>query len=223
MTTTAPVVTTTAPRPALVTPVLAFAALTIAYVVANKSTPHPDASAVDVLHYALAHSGGMKVGAFLLFSSAVPLAAAAAMLNRRIRDLGSHTPGSVIALIGGILASSALTFSALTMWAGARLSDVADPALARALADLGFMSGGPAYAVGFALLVAGVSVTGLLGGLLPRALTVTGLVIAIAGVLATLALVVPGFAYLLPAVRFGGLLWLVVVAFMLPTARRTAV
>lgn len=205
--------------PPLLAPVLAFTALTIAYVVANRSTPHPDATGADVLHYAVTHGTTIKLGAFLLFSSAVPLAVTAAVLHRRLRALGSTAPGSAITLVGGVLAAAALTLGALFGWTGGRLPADADPVLARALADLAFLAGGPGYTVTFALLIAGVSVTGLLAGLLPKAVTWTGLALAAVGVLSGFTLLAAGFGYLLPVVRFGGLIWLVAAAALLPRTR----
>ncbi|MEU7022569.1 DUF4386 domain-containing protein [Streptomyces sp. NPDC046203] len=206
--------------PPLLAPVLAFCALTVAYVVVNRATPHPDASGADVLRYAAEHGTAIKLGAFLLFSSAVPLALCAAVLYRRLRALGITAPGSAITLVGGVLASAALTMSALFTWTGGRLPADAPAPLARALADLSFLSGGPGYAVTYALLAAGVSVTGLLAGLLPKAASWAGLVIAAAGMLSSLTLLADGFAYLLPVVRFGGALWLLCVAALLPRTRR---
>ena len=78
--------------PPLPAPVLAFAALTVAYAIVNSSTPHPDASGVAVLHYAQTDGTAIKVGALLLFSSAVPLALCAAVLYRRLRALASPRP-----------------------------------------------------------------------------------------------------------------------------------
>jgi hypothetical protein len=206
--------------PPLLVPVLAFAALTVAYVVVNRSTPHPDASGLAVLHYARSHGTAIKLGSFLLLASAVPLALCAAVLYRRLRALGITAPGSAITLVGGVLASCALTASAMFAWSGGRLPVDTPAPLARALADLSFLSGGPAYAVMYALFTAGVSVTGLLAGLLPRAVTWTGLLLAAAGMLSTLTLLASGFAYLLPVVRFGGTVWLVFVAVLLPRTRR---
>ncbi|MFJ6215944.1 DUF4386 domain-containing protein [Streptomyces sp. NPDC092296] len=206
--------------PPLLLPVLAFTVVTVACVIVNRSTPHPDASGADVLRYAAAHGTASRLGAFLLLSSSVPLALTAAVLYRRLRALGITAPGSAITLVGGVLASSALAVSAMFGWAGGRLPADAGPALARALADLAFLAGGPAYTATFALLVAGVSVTGLLAGLLPRAATWTGLALAAVGMLSTLTLLTPGFSYLLPVVRFGGLLWLVAAAALLPRTRR---
>ncbi|GAA2154805.1 hypothetical protein GCM10009760_54060 [Kitasatospora kazusensis] len=205
--------------PPLLAPVLAFTALTIAYVVVNRSTPHPDASGLAVLQYTQAHSTTIKVGAFLLFSSAVPLALIAAVLYRRLRALGITAPGSAITLVGGVLAAGWLALSGMLGWTEGRLPADAGPALARALADLSYASGGPGFVVMFALLLAGVAVPGLLAGLLPRALSWAGLVLAGVGMLSSLALLVSGFGYLLPVVRFGGLLWLVLVAARLPLTR----
>lgn len=205
--------------PPLLAPVLALAALTVAYVVVNRATPHPDASGLAVLRYAVAHQGLSKFGAFLLLSSAAPLALTAAVLYRRLRALGITAPGSAITLVGGVLAASASVLSGLFSWTLARLPADASPALARALADLAYLAGGPAYAMGFALLIAGVSVTGLLGGLLARPLSWTGLVLAAVGMLALLSLLVSGFGFLLPVVRFGGTVWLIFVAALLPRTR----
>ncbi|MER6990022.1 hypothetical protein ABT337_09880 [Saccharopolyspora hirsuta] len=141
------------------------------------------------------------------------------MLYRRLRALGITAPGSAITLVGGVLAAGQLAMSAMLAWAGGRLPADASPALARALADLSFLSGGPGYAVAFALLIAGTSVTSLLAGLLPRAVTWTGLVLAAAGMISTLTLLAPAFGYLLPVVRFGGLIWLVLAAALLPRTR----
>ncbi|MCO5969148.1 hypothetical protein [Actinoallomurus soli] len=152
--------------PPLLAPVLAFTALTIGYVVANRATPHPDASGLAVLHHARTHGTPIKIGAFLLLASAVPLALVAAVLYRRLRALGITAPGSAITLVGGVLAAGALGLSGMFVWSGGRTKT--DPALARALADLAFLSGGPAFAAMFAMLIAGISVTGLLAGLLPR-------------------------------------------------------
>jgi hypothetical protein len=208
--------------PPLWLPAVAFTVLTVVYVIVNRSTPHPDASGADVLRYLTAHSGTQKVGAFLILASAMPMVIVTAVLYRRLRGLGITAPGSAIALIGGTLAAVALALSGLFGWAAARLGADAGPALARALADLSFVAGGPFYAAAFGLLVAGVAVPGLLARLLPPALAWTGLVIAVVGEVATLGLVVGALTFLVPIVRFGGLLWLLVTAFRLPLHRRDA-
>ncbi|MGI5328423.1 hypothetical protein [Actinomadura nitritigenes] len=71
----------------------------------------------------------------------------------------------------------------------------------------------------FALLVAGLSARGLVAGLLPRPVAWIGLVVALAGMVRTLTLVGSGFAFLVPVVRFGGLLWLIAAAALPPRTR----
>ncbi|WP_285903936.1 DUF4386 domain-containing protein [Streptomyces malaysiensis] len=205
--------------PPLLAPVLAFAVLTVGYVVVNSSTPHPDASGKEILTYARDNGSTIELGSLLLFAAATPLALLAAVLYRRLRALGITAPGSAITLVGGVLAAAALSGSALFGWAGGRLPMDADPALARALADLSFLSGGVAYSATFAMLVSGISVTGLMARLLPRPLTWTGLALAAAGVVSMLTLIADPFGYLLPVVRFGGLIWLVITAILLPRTR----
>lgn len=205
--------------PPLLAPVLAFAVVTVAYAIVSRDTPHPDAPGAAVLRYAQTHETVAQVGALLVMAAAVPLALSAAVLYRRLRALGITAPGSAITLVGGVLASIALVLSSIFAWTGGRLPSDAPPALARALADLSFLSGGPLYAATFALLIAGISVTGLLAGLLPRGVAWTGLPLAVLGMLALLTLVAPAFAYLLPIVRFGGLVWLVFAAALLPRTR----
>ncbi|BAJ30532.1 MULTISPECIES: hypothetical protein [Kitasatospora] len=206
--------------PPLLAPAVAVAALTVAYTAVNRATPHPDATGAEVVRYAQEHGGAARLGGLLLLAAAVPLALCAAVLYRRLRALGITAPGSAITLVGGVLAAVALVLSAAGAWASGRLPADAPPALGRALADVSFLAGGPAFAAGFGLLAAGVSVSALLAGLLPRAVTWSGLVVAAAGMLSLLALVADGFMYLLPVVRFGGLVWLLFAAALLPLTRR---
>ncbi|WP_026412247.1 DUF4386 family protein [Actinomadura oligospora] len=208
--------------PPLLVPVLVYVALTIAYVAVNASTPQPTASAADVLRHDLDHSAQIKVGAFLLIASATPLTVTAAFLYRRLRALAVNAPGSAIALAGGVLAASSLALSGMAAWTGARLTSDASPALARVLADLSFAAGGPGFSLTSALLIAGVAVPGTVARLLPRPLAVLGLVIAVVGVLSSLTFAVYGFVYLVPIVRFGGTLWLIATAILLPRTRPRA-
>ncbi|MBV9832642.1 MAG: hypothetical protein JOZ82_13705, partial [Marmoricola sp.] len=85
---------------------------------------------------------------------------------------------------------------------------------------LSFAAGGPGFVVAFGLLMAGVSAPTLLGRLLPRPLAVVGLVLAGVAVVAVFALVLTPLQFLLPVVRFGGLIWLVWVSAVLPASRR---
>lgn len=208
---------------ALVTVALSYAVLTAAYVVTNRDTPQPGTPGRDVLRYYVRdHGTAIDLGAFLLVIAAVllvPIAATLARLARRGQDGGA---AAAAALAGGLLASGALAASAALAWTLGRLPEQAPAALARALADLSFLAGGLGYAVPFALLAAGTCLAARGSGLLPRACAATGLVIAAAGLAATLTLLVFGFSYLLPVVRFGGTAWLVWAALALARPRPTA-
>src|SRR5690348_6101740 len=82
--------------PPLLAPTVSVAALTVAYTVVNRATPHPDATGAEVLRYAQEHGAAARLGALLLLASAVPLALCAAVLYRRLRALGITAPGSAI-------------------------------------------------------------------------------------------------------------------------------
>ncbi|RKT83468.1 hypothetical protein SAMN05421805_10546 [Saccharopolyspora antimicrobica] len=198
---------------------LAYAVLTVAYVVANSSTPQPSASGDDLLRYYVHdHGTAIDLGVFLLVAAAVLMVPIAAFLARLVRREQSAA-GAATAFAGGLLATAALASSAALAWTLGRLPEQSPAALARALADLSFLAGGLGYAVSFALLAAGTCLAVRGNRLLPRACATTGLAIAAAGFAATLMLLVFGFSYLLPVVRFGGTAWLVWAAIALVRSR----
>ncbi|MFM9369981.1 DUF4386 domain-containing protein [Streptomyces sp. Da 82-17] len=189
--------------PTPLVPVLSYAVLTAAYVVMNRDTPQPDASGGEVLAYAQTHGTSIVLGSALLAVAAAALVwAASALLGR--------TPGGTRSwgLGSGVLAGAALVVSGVFAFLGGRLPADGDPGEARDLADLSFLAGGPAFAATAGLLIAAVASTRRL----PRGLRVTGYVLAAAGLLSLLTPTVAAFGYLLPLVRFGGLIWLVLAA-----------
>jgi len=120
---------------------------------------------------------------------------------------------------GGLLASAFASLSALLQWTLSRPAVTDQPAVVRALHDLAFLTGGPAHVVALGLLLAGIAAPALIVGILPRWLAVTGLLLAVAAELSTLALVTPGFAVLLPLARFGAMAWLIAAGALLPVTR----
>jgi hypothetical protein len=200
-------------------PALAYSALIIAAAAVAAAGPWPATSAAGALSYARAHTGLLHAEAFLAFAAAVPLAIWTATIYRRLRTLGVTAPGAVIGLAGGILAAASIAVSGLVTWTLAETAADASPALARALADLGFAAGAVGSVVPLALLIAGVAVPSLILGLTPRWLAWTGLVIAVAGMLSTLTLVASALNPVLAVAQFGALAWLVVVSLMLPASR----
>jgi hypothetical protein len=225
VTTTAPPTAARRPRPQggppLLALALAYGTLMVTAVVLSVRAPQPSAAATAVAAYDSSHHAILEVAGCLGFAASAPLAIWAATAYRRLQTLGVTAPGAVIGLAGGLLAAASLGLSGLITWTGAQ-AGAADPATARALADLGFATGAAGFVVPLALLLAGVAVPSLILGLLPRPLAWAGLVIAAIGVLSTFALLTTALDGTLPVGRFGGLLWLIAASIALPRTRRAA-
>jgi hypothetical protein len=224
MTDTEPPVTR-APRrpqqggPPLIAVGLAYGVLMLTGVILSIKTPSPSAGAAAVLAYERSHQTLLQVAGFFGFGAAAPLAIWSATVYRRLRTLGVTAPGAVIALSGGLLAAGSLALTGLIGWVTAQTAPVADPALARALADLGFATGAAGFVVPLGLLVAGVSVPALLLGLTPRPWAWFGLAVAAISELSALVLLTSSLDPTLPIGRFGSLIWLVAVSVLLPHSR----
>lgn len=164
----------------------------------------------------------VRVGGMLLFGSAVPLGIYAATVYARLLRLGVRVPGPAIGLFGGISATIFLMFSGTVTWLLSRPEITTDITLTHALSFLVFITGGVGFVVGLGLLVAGIAVPSLILRFLPRWLAWTGLVIAGLSELAFLAMTIEPLQFLLPIGRFGGLLWLILAGFLLPSNRAGA-
>ncbi|MCD2194051.1 DUF4386 domain-containing protein [Actinomycetospora endophytica] len=207
--------------PPLLAPALAWAALTVAAAVLHPGT-RPDADPATTLALLRDHVVAAQLSATLLLASAVPLAVWVAAVHHRLHRLGLRVAGPTLGLAGGLLAAGMLALSGVAAWAGAALAALpGDPSAAVVgMNQLSFAAGGAGFVVAFGLLIAGVSVPTLLGRTVPSPLAWAGLVLAAVAVVAVLSLVVPPLQYLLPVVRFGGLIWLVWVSAVLPVTRR---
>jgi hypothetical protein len=203
--------------------VLAYGVLMVASAVLIIDTPHPSASASTVLSYDLSHRTALTFAGCLGFAAALPLAIWAATIYRRLRtSLAVTAPGAVIALVGGLLAAASLTLSGLITWTTGQLDALADPALARVLADLNFATGAAGFVAPLGLLIAGIAVPGLILRLLPRWLAWAGLAIAVLSLVSTFALLTPALDFTFPVGRFLGLAWLITTSVRLPANRRTS-
>ena len=198
-------------------------ALTIAGVVTllagTGSAPAPFAPAADIAAWYAGYALPIRIAATLQLGAAVPLGILAASVYARQLRLGVRVPGPAIGLYGGLAASLLLLVSALVTWSIASGTDPADPGGTAALGRLAFALGGVGYAVGMGLLIAGIAVPAYILRLLPRWLALVGLVIAAAGEVSFLSLVLDPLQVLLPVVRFGGGAWLIAAAFLLPRDR----
>lgn len=198
-------------------------ALTVAGVLVlllgTDSGPAPFAPASQLSEWYAAHTVAVRIAATLQFGAAVPLGILAASVYARQLRLGVRVPGPVIGLYGGIAASVLLMISALASWAIVAGPEPADPGVAAALARFAFALGGVGYAGGLGLLIAGIAVPALILRFTPRWFALVGLLIALIGEISFLALVLDPLQFLLPIVRFGGGIWLIAMAFLLPRAR----
>ncbi len=209
--------------PPLLVPVLAFAVLTVVVAVLGAGGPRPAATATEVLAYNAGHATVISVAAALLLGSTFPLVIGAVTVYRRLRRLGVTAPGPLMGVAGALLAATSLAASALFSWTATQTAGLGDPALARALSTLSFATGGIGFVAPYGLLIAGIAVPALILRLLPRALAWTGLVVAVLAILTTFALISDVLYPLLPIGRFGGVLFLIAAAALLPrSAQRRA-
>ncbi|WP_174683155.1 hypothetical protein [Mycolicibacterium fortuitum] len=181
--------------------------------------PLPYGAASEVLGYVHDHHAAVQASAVGTFAASVPLAIYAATASTRLRQLGVTAPGATIALAGGILASGALGLAGLICSTMSRPEVVVADGLIRALYYLVFLTGGVGHIVALGLLLAGIAVPSLILGLLPRPLAWAGLAIAALAEVATLVLIWPEAAVILPVARFTGFIWLIVAGALLPRRR----
>jgi len=202
--------------------ILLFAANLVAAAALRHGASYvsPFAAAEAVRSFFEQNSNAVRVSSFLLFASAVPLGLFAVTTVSRLRFLGVRAAGTNIALFGGLTASNALMLSGLFGWV-LSLPDVAESvSVVRAISFLSFLFGGVAFAVGFGLLAAGVSVTSYFSRLLPRWLIAVGMIVAVAGEFSTLSLIVYPANFLIPIARYLGFVWLLLMAVKLTKRRR---
>jgi hypothetical protein len=164
----------------------------------------------------------VRVGGMLQFGSAVPLGIYSATVYARQLRLGVRVPGPAIGFFGGVSAAIFLMFSGSMTWLLSRPEITTDVTLTHAFSFLAFFTGGVGFVVGLGLLIAGLAVPSLILQFLPRWLAWTGLVIAGLSELAFLAMTIEPLQFLLPIGRFGGLLWLGLAGFLLPSNRAAA-
>jgi hypothetical protein len=183
---------------------------------------NPFAPAGVVSAFFLQNPTAVRIGNFLLFGSAVPFGIFAVTLVSRLRFLSVRAAGANIALLGGLTAANALMLSGAFGWVLSLTEIAVQAPIAKTAFFLSFLFGGVAYAVGFGLLAAGVSVTSYFARLLPRWLVALGMVVALAGELSSLSLITYPANYLIPVTRYVGFIWMLAVAISLTRNPRKA-
>ena len=201
--------------------ILLFAANLVAAATLRHGAPfvNPFAAAEIVRSFFAANPAAVRISSFFLFASAVPFGLFAVTTVSRLRFIHVRAAGTNIALFGGIIAAIALMLSGLAGWILSLPEVTASAPVVKAIYFVSFLFGGAAYAVGFGLLAAGVSVTSYFSRLLPRWLIALGMVVAIAGEFSSLSLVTYPANFLIPITRYLGFIWLLLTAVKL-TANR---
>jgi len=171
------------------------------------------------LRYFVDHATAVRVAAFLQFGSAIPLGIFTATVVSRFQFLGVNVAGITIALFGGLAASFFLAASALTLWVLSSPGVAELASNARVLHLLAFATGGPGHVVTLGLLLAGISIAGGVTRKLPPWVMWFGVVVATIAELSTLTLISDAAAVLLPLARFPAFVWMICVAFTLPSRR----
>jgi hypothetical protein len=208
--------------PPLLIPALAFAGVTVVGAVIGGSGPRPDSTPEDVLAYAAANPTLITVGAAMLLGTAFPLVVYAATAVTRYRRLGVAAPGPLMGFAGAVMAAASVSASALFIWTSAQVAPLGDAVLAKTLSQLWFATGAFGFAAPMGLLVLGLAVPAVVMKFLPAWLAWAGMAIGVLALLSTFALITPVLYPLIPVGRFGGLLFLIAVAVLLPHTARDA-
>jgi hypothetical protein len=174
-------------------------------------------SAQTIVTYFQTHPHSVLLCAFLQFGAAIPLGIFAATMVSRLRFLGVRAAGADIALFGGFMAALNIGISALVLWVMAYPGIADEGSVVLALYYIVFAVGGVGFSVPMGLLIAGISIPGLMMKLLPKWLIIFGLTLAVIGELSFLSLVIPGALFLIPLTRFPSFVWLIFAGFTLPS------
>ncbi|MDT4920249.1 MAG: hypothetical protein QOI15_1151 [Pseudonocardiales bacterium] len=206
----------------LLPPTAAYVALTVLGLMlpALLAGVRPWSSDHALLAFFQHHTGAAHASAFFMLAAAVPFSIFTAVATTRLRTLGLDVPGRIIAQVGGTLATAMLAFAGVATLAATQAHVAESDAAVRVLYGLSFAAGGPAFVIFSGLLVLGVSLTGLIGRVLPPQVGWFGVGVALVSELAALAALSDRLDVLLPIGRFGGLVWMIATAATLPASRK---
>lgn len=184
--------------------------------------PGPWESPQTIVAFFQARPSAVLLCAFLQFGSAIPLGIFTASAVSRLRFLGVQAAGADIALFGGFATAFMVMTSACVLWTMTYSGVAHDAAVTQALYYFSFGLGGPGYSVSLGLLMAGICIPAFLRRLVPRWITILGLVLALCGELSWLNIEFPSALFLIPLTRFPGFVWMIAMGFALPvtTARQ---
>jgi hypothetical protein len=188
--------------------------LVLTYTIAYSGPPPTARVSTSALPQFVADHSSASINALGQALSALALVLFVGALSRAFRHAAPHL------LAAGALAAGTLLLAAVAVDALTWPSLNHQPQVASALFNLSYLIGGSAHVTALGLLVAVAALAGRRSGLLPRWLATYGLVVGAVGVLSVLNLGVPllpdtVIAYLIPAGRFLGFVFIVASALIL--------
>jgi signal transduction histidine kinase len=166
-----------------------------------------------VAEYFKTSSSSAELNAGLQIVSAIALLWFAGIMASFLRRESRPGPAAGIVLAGGAVAAATELLGAGAM-ASLTGSDLPSNAAAtQVLYQLSFWAGGPTHVAALGMMFAAIAYG--LGGVLPKWVNIFGLVVGIAGALASLTIVLPFTIMFTPIGRFLGFLWLLITVIML--------
>lgn len=181
--------------------------------------PRPTDAASAVQKWFSANGSAAAANSALQIVGGIALAVFAAVLVTLIRSTGKQGPAAYLAGLGGTLSAAMLLVSAGAQ-SGLGSDATAEPAVAQALYQVTFWTGGPLHVAALGLMVVGAAAG--LAGVLPKWLKIAGFV---AGGLALLA-ALSGFGQAFVAFtlfgRYLSFVWILIVSIMVAVKRAPA-
>jgi hypothetical protein len=209
--------------PPLVLVAVVFVLLCVASLVTNvvlaSSALIPSAyPPLDALqNYYTGAPGAVRLSAFFQFGASIPFAVLVGSMVSRVQFHRVTVAGVHIALVGGTAAAFFMGLTALATWALTHPGF--DPAVLRVTHQFA-IGCDVAHVAGLGLFVAGICVPSLAFGLLPRWLSLFGLVLAAIAEVSVLTLILPPAAILLPLVHIASWVWLIAAAMTIAGPKR---
>jgi hypothetical protein len=202
--------------------IVLFASGLVAAALLRHGAPYvtPFAPAEQIRAFCSQSPTALRVASFFLVGSAVPLGIFTVTIVSFLQYLGVRAAGTQIAQFGGLTAALSLFLSGIAGWILSVSQVTVSTSVAKAIFFFSFLSGGAMFALGFGLLAAGISITCYFMRLLPRWITVFGMLIAITGELSWFSLIAYPANFFIPVTRFAGFLWMLLASLALTKAGR---
>ncbi|MGH3094728.1 MAG: hypothetical protein ACRDMV_01850 [Streptosporangiales bacterium] len=170
------------------------------------SAPRPNASPADIQQAFLDNAAAVRMQAFVQTAAAVLLLPFTAVLANLVRTGEGRPSGLTAAIVGGGVLAAAFLMVQSLLTATLATEGISDsPALASALRQLVFYTGGVGHVVWLGFLVGAASVAAHGARALPRWLSTAGIVSGVLSVLSLLSLLVEPAALFIPVGRFSAI------------------